>query len=367
MKIIHFIDTRGVGGAETVVMECVSGLRRQHHDVEVWHLGSDWLAQACDDAGIPHRVMWLPQAYKKSYLLPLFLLLMLVQLYRYKVNVVHSHIYSAVVSVGVVSAFASVSHVGTLHDTWFLQSRGLWRRFLSRLVMSTGTKLVVISNAMRAYIAETLGRPPDDMFVVYNGTDTDRFHPAPKPRSEKTLRVICVARIIARKRLDLIIDATEQLVAAGRNLEVQIVGGGDLIGELQARIDRSGLTSVIELLGEQDGIPELLRDADIFVLPSDDEGLPCSIIEAMACGLPIIASDVGGVSELVKSGENGFLFTAGQVDGLVSSLNNLLNDDVQRAQFGECSRRMVLQDFSTDVMARRYFELYVSKCQVPDD
>ena len=360
MKIIHFIDTKGVGGAETVVMECVRGLLAQHQDVEVWHLGSDWLAAACDEAGVPHRVMWWPQAYKKAFLLPLFLLLLVVQLYRYKVKVIHSHIYSAVVSIGVISPLAPVSHVGTLHDTWFLRSRGRWRRFLLRSVMAAGTKVAVISNAMRAHVAQEIGRSPDELHVVYNGTDTARYFPATEARTDQTVRVLCVARLIARKRIDLLIEATGRLVAAGHKLETRIVGGGELTAELQSMIDLGGLAACVELMGEQEEIPGLLRDSDIFVLPSDDEGLPCSIIEAMACGLPIIASDVGGVNELVKPGENGFLFAAGEIDELVAVLTELLNNN-QRGGFGLSSRRMVEQEFATNVMVRHYLDLYVLK------
>ncbi|MDF1819133.1 MAG: glycosyltransferase family 4 protein [Immundisolibacteraceae bacterium] len=360
MKIIHFIDTKGVGGAETVMMECVKQLRDLRHDVEVWHLNSDWLASACQDAGITHRVPWWPSAYKKAYLLPFFLVLLLVQLYLHRVRVIHSHIYSAVVSIGIISPLTPAVHVGTLHDTWFLSKRTRWRRFLLRWIIRVGSKIAVISNDMRNFVSQGLNLPPETFFVVYNGTDTQRFYPADREALEanQTVRLLCVARLIPRKRIDLLIAATGELIGQGYRVTTQVVGGGELAASLGNTIVESGLDDHVFLLGEHNDIPQLLRQADVFVLPSDNEGLPCSIIEGMACGLPIVAADVGGIRELVKPDINGALFPAGELAKLVEALKPVIDHGEKRKSFGIASRAMVDQKFAARVMCEHYLDIY---------
>jgi len=360
VKIVHFIDTRGVGGAETVMMATVQQIDELGYDVEIWHLGSEWLAQTCERAGIAHRTVWCPWAYKKAYLLPLFLFLLTIQLHWFRVGVVHSHIYTAVVSVGIAAAFWPGRHIGTLHDTYFLDMRRSWRRMLLLLVMKCRTKLVTISNQMRDYVASVLRVDAEDFAIVYNGTDPRRFYP-PVYRDvtvKEPLELVYVGRLIGSKRIDLLLDAAATMIADGYKLRLRIVGGGMLANELQVSIDANGLASNVELLGERDDVPDLLRTAHVFVLPSDSEGLPCSIIEAMATGLPIIASDVGGNGELVESGGNGYLFSRGSLAELVDAIVKLYENVEQRARFGKQSLDLVEEKFTARIMAKNYVQLY---------
>lgn len=358
MKIVHFIDTRGVGGAETVMIQCVMGLIDLGKDVEVWHLGSDWVSEVCKEKGITERVVWFPRLYKKSYLLPFSLLLLLLQIYRYRVDVIHSHIYTAVASVAAITPFLRARHVGTLHDTLFMKRRYLLRKMVLRLAVLSGTRLVAISEDMRARIEHKLGISGQAISVVYNGTDAREFAPAEKVINENKILLICVARLIAIKRIDLLLTAAQRLKMAGYSFEMVIVGGGELESELRSFVHNNELSDVVRFMGERKDIPLLLRNSNVFVLPSDDEGLPCSIIEAMASGLTVVASDVGGVRELVADNENGFLFPAGNGDRLYSTLERIIGDDQLQKKLGRRSRELFEQYFSTDVMARSYLAVY---------
>ena len=358
MKIVHFIDTRGVGGAETVMIQCVMGLKNFGHQVEIWHLGSAWVSESCREKGIKDRVIWAPNFYKKSYLLPVALLLLIVQSYRYRVDIIHSHIYTAVASIAVIAPFLRARHIGTLHDTWFMENRYALRKLLLRMAVFFGTKLVVISEDMRAKVENKIGIKADAMSVVYNGTDATEFVPDEKIDRNNKTKVICVARLIPRKRIDLLLDASRELKQKGYCFDMTVVGGGELEGRLREIVSESELSDTIKLLGERKDIPLLLRSSNIFVLPSDDEGLPCSIIEAMASGLPVVASDVGGVRELVVDDENGFLFPAGNGAELFGALEKLIRDSEVQKKLGRRSREMFEQHFSTDVMASSYLEVY---------
>lgn len=360
MRIVHFIDTAGVGGAETVMMQCVQGLQSDGHDVEVWHIGNDWVAEQCKSKGIKVRQVWAPALYKHIYTLPLFLMLFLLQIYRYRVTVLHSHIYPAISAVAFIAIFPGFRHIGTLHDTWFLDSRFSVRRIILKYAAATGTKLIVISNAMLNEVSSRLDIKPSRFFVVYNGTDGRHYHPAEDENNKEIINIVSVARLITRKRMDLIIDAVRDLNSRALSLHAVIVGNGELHDKLSKMINERGLSDCVHLLGERQDIADILRHGDIFLLPSDNEGLPCSIIEAMACGLSIIATDVGGVSELVEDGKNGYLFPAGDLGELVNCIEKLAVNSKLREQFGKASRQLFEERFDTTVMVANHLKVYRS-------
>jgi glycosyltransferase involved in cell wall biosynthesis len=157
------------------------------------------------------------------------------------------------------------------------------------------------------------GVDPDKVRVVYGGVDPAWFHPGPKP--DARLRVgldpdgdpllLFIGNLVKVKGIDILIDACSVLAKAGRRFQCRIIGQGPLAGLLRARIDRLGLGERVKLLGpkRQEDLPDWYRAADVFVLPSHSEGVPNVLMEAAACGLPCVASRVGGVPEISDRGD----------------------------------------------------------------
>ncbi len=165
--------------------------------------------------------------------------------------------------------------------------------------------------------------------IIYNGVDTQKFYPVEKTLN-KYLKIICPARLIKRKGQDILIKAIAQLKAKGIIINVDFIGEGD---EKESYIQLAKELNVTEQICfcayiERAKIHEFYQKADIFVLPSYNEGMSNALLEAMACGLPVVVTDVGGTKELVDE-TNGFIFAKGNVEELVSILENIYNNQTE--------------------------------------
>ena len=141
-------------------------------------------------------------------------------------------------------------------------------------------------------------------------------------------------------------------------MKLLIVGEGPCRQEIEQLIDEEGMQNNIKVLGQRNDIPFLLNLSDCFVLSSRSEGLSCSIIEAMAAGLPVVATDVGGNSELVANGINGYLVPPDDFDALSMRLQSVINDASLRIKFGQMSLRRVREHYSLDIMINKYANHY---------
>jgi glycosyltransferase involved in cell wall biosynthesis len=164
-----------------------------------------------------------------------------------------------------------------------------------------------------------------------------------------------VGRLQAPKDPLTLIRALAEL---GRPGEAVIAGDGPDRPAVEREVRRLGLESAVRLAGERDDVAELLAEADLFVLSTRSEGLPLSILEAMAAGLPVVASDVGGVPELVVDRETGFLVPPGDPHALAAAIERLLDDPDLRGRFGAAGRARVSTHFDLASAQRAHLDLY---------
>jgi len=184
--------------------------------------------------------------------------------------------------------------------------------------------------------------------VVHMSVDTDRFIPPAAPRPAGPLRILDVGRLVPEKGAPVLLDAVELLTQRGVAVELRLVGGGDLEVELRTLIRERGLADRVTLVGSvgQDDILAQYHWADVFCLPSFQEGLPVVLMEAMATELPVVTSTINGIPELVKDGRNGYLLPPGRADLLADALARLAADPGLRAQFGVQARADVIDGFA---------------------
>jgi phosphatidylinositol alpha-1,6-mannosyltransferase len=191
-----------------------------------------------------------------------------------------------------------------------------------------------------------------------NGVDVRAFRMA-APRNSGPLRIICVARLIERKGQRHLLAALRRLRDAGVTATVKFVGTGDAAQAYRAEADRLGIADLVTFTGyvPRERIADHYADADVFVLPSHNEGMSVATLEAMAAGLPLVVTRTGGTAELVQEGENGLTFAWSDVETLVQHLAYLAaNREVVR-QMGAASRRRAEQ-MSWDAVAARYLEIF---------
>ena len=190
--------------------------------------------------------------------------------------------------------------------------------------------------------------------MIPNAVD---IQPAPAARRDRDRPVmIAVGRLKAPKDFLTLVRGLAALPPG--SIDARIVGEGPDRAELESEIGRLGIGDRVHLLGERRDVPELLARADVFVLSSASEGMPVSVLEAMAAGLPVVGSKVGGIPELVVDGETGLLVEPGDPDELAAAIGRLAADPELRRQLGEAGRERAQGRFALDTFRRAHVELY---------
>jgi glycosyltransferase involved in cell wall biosynthesis len=182
------------------------------------------------------------------------------------------------------------------------------------------------------------------MHVVHCGVAADRLQPRARAADDGPVGILCVGRLVPEKGQTLLLDAVARLLRrGGREVRLALVGDGPSREALEARVRELGLTQAVELSGAL-GHTEVLRrvaEADVFCLPSFAEGVPVSLMEAMALGVPVVSTRVMGIPELIHDGESGILTAPGDLESLILALTSLIDDPELRARLAERGRAAV--------------------------
>lgn len=255
--------------------------------------------------------------------------------------------------------------VSNRRDMGFLKSGRLRR--LSRVLNRRIDLFVAPSPAILEATARDEGVPRNRMRCIPNGVDTERFKPvdAELRRAARAsidcmdddLLVGCVADLFPVKRHEDLVDAFARLRASMPAARLVLIGDGPLRDEIKQQTIKQGLADAVRLLGPRRDVHVLLPALDLFALASDSEGLSNAILEAQACGLPVVATQVGGNPDLVDR-TCGSLVAARDPEGLAQAIAALLRDPAERVRMGQAARRRVVQKYSLDAMAQAYAALY---------
>ncbi len=238
-------------------------------------------------------------------------------------------------------------------DTIVAGYRNLWPRQHERWLWRLGKRTICNAGILRQIMIRSFGVDPARIAVIPNAVDPDVFHPVP-PVAGAVPTILFVGRLVADKApLDLLagFDLVRDKIATAQLI---IVGNGPLNKELQSAISCRGLSGRVKLIPGTVDIRPFLGQASVFCLPAvTGEGSPNVIIEAMACGLPVVATPVGGIPELVEDGRTGLLVEPENPRALADALARLLNDEELRREMGYRARERVLANHSIETMVRR--------------
>jgi len=251
--------------------------------------------------------------------------------------------------------------VTTLHvaDTSNLESgRMLAKAYdmsIGRLILEASRHVVAVSNAVMKYAME-LGVNPLRLSVIPNAVDLNEF--SPKGNTRNIVRVGFVGRLISNKGPQYYLEAAAQVLKLHPETEFSLIGDGPMRKQLEERVAELQLTNCFQFLGNVPSVSDFLNECDVFVRPSLTEGMPLTVLEAMACGVPVIASRVGGTPELITDGENGFLIDPKSVSQLRDCLLRLIKDEKLRRRVGSKGRAYVEEHHSWREVAARMSTLY---------
>jgi glycosyltransferase involved in cell wall biosynthesis len=215
---------------------------------------------------------------------------------------------------------------------------GLALDALNRRAFRASDAIIVNSSQVQDYIEAEYGAVRERMAVVVNAIDLDRFRPRLDRGASGAPTVVMVGRLVAQKNPLLFVAAAAALRRREPRVRFVLVGDGPQRPAVEAAVAAAGLRDCCELTGERGDVEGLLASADLFWLTSDWEGLPNAVIEAMASGLPVVATDVGGTAELVRAGVEGYTVRPGDREGLVGRSAEILGDAALHARMRRAAR-----------------------------
>ena len=277
-------------------------------------------------------------------------------------DIVHAHVYSAALPALILGRLSGAMVVVSEHYTGF--QRGLmtgYDRFTARLAFRYVDLVAPVSEDLAQYVHAVA--PRARVRVVENVVDTDVFHPAAAPpgsTADGPVRLLTVAALVAKKGHADLLDALAEL-AGQREITLDLVGEGDLRDELQERAGRLGLAAAVRFHGERpkEEVADLMRRADLFVLPSLFENLPCVLIEAMASGLPSVATAVGGVPDLLDDA-SGMVCPPHDPRALAAAISSALDrrQEIDSVALADRARRR----FGYQEIERIWTQIYNEHC-----
>jgi sugar transferase (PEP-CTERM/EpsH1 system associated) len=221
-----------------------------------------------------------------------------------------------------------------------------------------------MSKDLAGWLQDCIGVSPGKVRQLYNGVDTDRFSPIDRAvvAPPESIVVGTVGRLDPVKNqarlLRAVAEIRRQHPQLTARLRLLIVGDGPLRASLESLAVELRMEGIVEFAGARADTPDLLRRMDLFVLPSINEGISNTVLEAMASGLPVVAARVGGNPELVSDGVTGCLYDPAPESALPQALVPYLRDSTLRHRHGCAGRERVLQDFGLDAMVQGYLGLY---------
>ncbi|HVV48624.1 MAG TPA: N-acetyl-alpha-D-glucosaminyl L-malate synthase BshA [Polyangia bacterium] len=359
------------GGSGVVAAEVAASLARRGHAV---HVFSDDVPGRLDpgQANVSfHRVAPpdYPQLRHSPYTLALTSKIVEVSR-RERLQVVHAHYalphaVSAHLAREVLAAdaggrAAAPRLVTTLHGT-DITLVGSDPSFLplTRFSIAASDAVTTPSAWLARATHETLGVPATvAIAVIPNFVDADRFRPAEPPRALPAAPVVAhVSNFRPVKRVGDVVEVFARLRAA-RPARLRLVGDGPERARVEAQVRTLGLADDVEFLGERVDLPAVLRETDLFLLPSETESFGLAALEALAAGVPVIASAVGGLPEVIPEGEVGFLCPLGDVEAMAAAARRLLDDGALHARLSAAARRLAETRYRVQPAVDRYVSVY---------
>lgn len=365
LKVMMALPELDVGGAQTLTISLIKALHELDSKIQVQILvleksHGSYLEEQCQQEGID--VVYLG----KNKGLHLTIIPKITKAIRaFSPDVIHMHKSRMHYFLLPVLISGVKRRIYTVHSLADRDTRNKWlQKLMSFAFHRCHVQPVAISDICKDSIVKIYHLTPDSVPCIYNGIDTDRFR---KPEDRRLpdrgkLRFVSVGRLSPPKNYPLLLRVANRIHKQWPEIEFLVLGDGEQRDSLTELIMAQSAESYIHLLGNVSDVPPYLWNADAFLMTSDYEGLPQTILEAMAAGLPIISTKAGGIIDVVKDGENGFLVECGDEVGLVDAVDKLCSSPELCKKYSEKSIELSEQ-YSIDRMAQQYLSIYTDKAR----
>jgi sugar transferase (PEP-CTERM/EpsH1 system associated) len=356
--VVHLIYRFDFGGLETLVAECINRMPAdQYRHAIVCLTGYTEFARKISRPDVQLIALNKPPGLAPGMHLKLWKLLR-----RLRPAVLHSYNLAAIEYAFTATLAGVPVRVHAEHGRDAADPHGLNRKhnLLRRWLVPFIDRYIPVSADLQRWLAQVVGVPQAKTLMIANGVDTDRFRPRSGSRDSEEFVIGTVGRIQDVKNHKGLIEAFALLrtLLPQRRLRLAIIGDGPLLGQVREQVQQAGLQDAVWLAGSRTDIPELMRGFDVFALPSIAEGTPVTILEAMSSGLPVVASKVGGIPEVVEEGVTGLLVPPSDAQALAEALAVYARDPALAAGHGAAGRQRVERSNSIAAMVSGYAHLY---------
>jgi glycosyltransferase involved in cell wall biosynthesis len=362
LRIAHFVSTFEFGGIQTVVETLAAAQAREGSEVHLCALGNTQNSYKFPKNYQPYQAQFNLRGWR--YLTGILEIIQFLR--KNKIHVFHAH-------PGTISRIAAILSgvpiiISTYHGSW--PDSNTFTRNLHKLLASHTTIMVANSNYIRGYFTALFGFSEDRCTTIYNGVNLDNFcHQSKQLRAEtrksfglpeEAKVVTWTGRLHPDKGIDVLILAAEKTIESVPNTHFLIIGDGMSRQHLEQLTQSRKIGSHVHFIGAKSDVRPGLEAADIFVLPSRREGFGVSLIEAMAMGLPVIGTNLGGIPEIVFDRVNGLLVRPNDVASLADAICELLLNPELSKRLAQNGQASVRDRFSLEKMVSEYHNLYKS-------
>jgi glycosyltransferase involved in cell wall biosynthesis len=359
INVLHTIETTGPGGAENVLISLATGLDRMKFQSFVCLRNEGWLKDELDRRGVKTFIIEEKGSFDVGFLLKILLLVV-----REKISLIHAHEFGMSVYGSIVGSLARRRVVTTIHGRNYY-----WKKMRRRLAMRIASRLsqmVTVSMEQQYFLQEKTGIRPKMLKTIYNGIDISEYARNNNTASKKlelginggTKVVGTVGNLYPVKGQTYLLKAIPSILEDCPDVIFLFIGRGDQEQVLRHEVIDLGINEHVCFLGFRSDVPALLDLMDVFTLPSLEECLPLSVLEAMAKSVPPVVTDVGGNREIIKDGKTGFIVPPANPEALAEKIILLLKCKELAEGFGARASSEVKMKFSREAMLSCYESLY---------
>lgn len=364
INIMHILHSFEAGGLEEVVINLINNLNLNLFNVCVCSLTKGGAFKNRISTKI--KIFELNKKEGNDYLIPFRLMKLFKQ---EKIQIVHTHNWGTLCEGAVGAKLAHIPIIihqehGTLISV--IKNKKRRRLTIKFLFNYIENQVIAVSNALKQAIIEFLNIDKSKIITIHNGIQIDKFDIIIDKTSKRKelgltdddIVVGTIGRLVPVKNQKVLIQAIKYLLNRLPKIKLILIGKGPLEEELKTFTQNLNLTNKVLFLGQRNDIPELLKIMDVFTLPSLHEGISITLLEAMASGLPVVATDVGGNPEVVINGKTGILIPPNDHIKLAEAINDIIQDK-NKATLYACTAKMQIKNkFSLEKMVNKYENLY---------
>ena len=360
IKLIHAVFSLDTGGLEKLLVEMLKRLDRDFFDVSVYCLTEEGaVSKEIERLGLKIRYFNKQDGicYKLPFKIARFLK-------AEKADLIHTHDSSANFYGGIAARLAGVNVIlNTEHGGIYFESNR--KKAINRFLTALNTKQICVSESIKKDL-ESMKVSNRRLITINNGIDLKIFEPAVdklyKRKSmgvrENDFVITNVGRFSREKNQRLLLDAAQDILEVIPNAKIVFVGDGELKEQLEDKAKAKGLAGRVFFLGTRNDVPEILKASDCFVNCSVSESFGLAIVEAMAAGMPVIATDVGGVKEIITNNETGILIKADDKEALIKAVLRIRDDVAYRTEIIKNAKERANKRYNIDNMVQEYSNLY---------